>query len=227
MNKITNLKILGLLCLGIILGCGNKTINIHCPYSKLIHSDSIEGNTYYSECFYQPSGNLYCTYTMKGLQNINEEIYYYPNGKIKQYAFYNPIGEQVFLRNYDKKGLLTEEYGNFYCYANINKTKITIGDSVIIDFYVASPPNTYYKIFWIDKEGRHEIDETDTIAPYQRRLTIIPKRASSSYRLHHEIEFYDTIQKIKEIRKDSVWFDVICSANYAVKTKKTVRIFGQ
>ena len=209
MTKVNKFRILGYVFCVIILGCKNNTINVHCTSNELVHSDTIENNITYWECRYHHSKNIYSTRTTKGFKNINEEIYYYPDGKIKQYAFYNPTGEQVFLRIYDKKGVLEKESGNFYCYVSSNTTNITLGDSIILDFYIASPPNTYYKLFWIDKDGRHEIDWADTVAPYQRRLTIIPKKASS-YRLHHEIEFYDTVRKTEEaIKCDHIFFDVI------------------
>jgi len=192
----------------IIMGCRNKTTHVHNTRCDLIHSDSVLGNTYYNEWCYQSSGNIYSSYTIRGLQYLNEMIHYYPNGKIRGYAFYNITGKEVFLRIYDEKGIVKEESGNFYCYVTINKCKSMIGDTIVIDFFIASPPNTYYKIFEMNSDGRHEINFADTIVPYQRRLKFIPQKASS-YIFPYEIEFYDTIRKTKEIQKDDICFDVI------------------
>ena len=104
--------------------------------------------------------------------NINEELEYYPSGNMK-YRFYNVSGVPTYIRIYNEEGDMVEENGHFYSHIIIEKPKFSKRESSYVDFFVASPPKTSYKICGINKNREcYELPLKKTKKPYHQRMIL-------------------------------------------------------
>lgn len=153
-------------------------------------------------CFY-PNGKTWQTGTIKNDSLlVFEYLVYYPTGKLKEYNFYNPIGEQRYQRTYNNDGDILNEEGSFLSHQQISKPVIKIGDSTMIKFYVASPPKISYKIYGWDSNGRYDIRIKKTDQDYIKTLTMLGKKPGN-FVLYFEVDVLDESGDIiKTIRND-------------------------
>ncbi len=189
----------------LIIGC-NVTKEDNCIYTFDLMG--IKNGGY--KCFFKNKNVREIGTVKNDSLLINEQIIFYSNNIIKEYNFYNSIGQKRYIRKYDIEGNVIRELGDFFCYSTLKKQTINLRDTTILSFYIASPPNTSYQIFGLNNKGRYEMKLIDTDKSYIKRRKIYANKPGF-YLFQYEVEFIDEITKTKEVRKDEITFTVIPS----------------
>lgn len=159
-----------------------------------------------SICFYKSGLKKKITHWRKDSIPINEQYVFFSSGNLKEYHFYNFIGEKRYSRFYNENGDLLNEIGDFLSHEIISSPKVSLGDSIVIDIYIASPPDCKFEVFGIDSEGRYSLNnKSDSRFIY---TSIIEPSSRGNYVFVYEIDFIDTISTRIETRKSDVSFIV-------------------
>jgi hypothetical protein len=92
------------------------------------------------EWFYEGGGIKVRAHFEKGLQ-IGETKYYYPDGAMRSYVFYDDLGGAIFKIDYDEAGNVLSERGIPFSIQFKSDTIIDRND--VFSFYIksATPPN--------------------------------------------------------------------------------------
>lgn len=159
-----------------------------------------------SVCYYENGNEKVITQWRKDTIPINEQFIYYPNGILKEYNFFNYIGEKRYTRVYSENGDLVNEMGDFLSHEILSSQKINLGDSVVIDIYIASPPDCKFEVYGIDGDGRYSLKNKSEIN-YICKLIIEPS-SKGNYVFVYEIDFIDNLNNKFESRKSEVSFIV-------------------
>lgn len=93
--------------------------------------------------YYQDGQMKAKAYFHKG-KKIGEQLNYHKNGKLKAYSFYNPVGESVYIREYNKQGELTYEEGikNTQLIYKGADSKFALGETLHVTIYAPTPPGS-------------------------------------------------------------------------------------
>jgi|GEM_PF-3850099 len=137
---------------------------------------------------------------------INERCIYFPSGKIKEYKFYNVIGVLRYSRRYDEQGNLLDEQGDFFSHEIVSSSELKLGDSVVIDMYIAHPPNCSFTVFDIDKNGRYNLKNRSKVNFMSKH--IIQPDKTGTFVFLYEVDFIDSLTQKEETRKDKFTFEV-------------------
>lgn len=101
-------------------------------------------------------------YFHKG-KKIGEQLNYHQNGKIKVYSFYNPVGESVYIREYNASGELTNEEGtkNTQLIYKGEDAESNTGETLNVKIYAPTPPDCEVTLLVSikDKNGQALIDK--------------------------------------------------------------------
>lgn len=137
---------------------------------------------------------------------IDEEIFYYKNGKTLEYNFYDPSGKSRYSRFLDTLGGILQENGDFLAYTEV-PSKIQLGQKFKISVYVACPPGCFYEIFAISKEGRYKPFQK-TEKRYRQEVNRKADKVGK-FTMPIEVEFTDSVNNMHNISKYSVNFNVV------------------
>ncbi len=95
-------------------------------------------------------------------KKIGEQLNYYQNGKIKAYSFYNPVGESVYIREYNESGELINEEGtkNTQLIYKGEGAEFTPGETLQVTIYAPTPPDSKVDLLVSirGKDGRVVVD---------------------------------------------------------------------
>lgn len=150
---------------------------------------------------------------------VNECFIYYKNGNIREYRFYNIIGELCYYRQYNEDGTLKKSIGQPFIYCTItNADSIKVGDRVITEIYIASPPNCIHSIYGIYGDFKSD-EHFKRIRPYIYETTVKFSK-EGEYALYFELEFEDTITGIKRIYNEEISYSV---TEFAVQRSVSLR----
>src|SRR5690606_38722241 len=141
--------------------------------------------------------------------HINERCVYFSSGKIKEYKFYNIIGKLRYVRHYNEQGKLLDEQGDFFSHIIVPSSKAKLGDSVILDMYIANPPHCSFTVFGIDKNGSRYILKLKNRSKvnFISKHIIQPNRVGT-FVFMFEVDFIDSLTQKKETRKDKFVYEV-------------------
>ena len=176
----------------------------------LIKSYPYYDSTLYKEGelkLYYYTGELKEISTWKDNHLINECRIFYKNGTLREYFFYNPLGTLCYRRSYNEDGVLIKNIGRPFIYSIIGYTdSIKIGDTIITQIYIASPPHCIHSIYGIYEDfNSDEYFEQTKPYIYETSMTFTEE---GEYGLPFELEFEDTITGIKRIYKKEIPYSV-------------------
>jgi len=137
---------------------------------------------------------------------INERSVFYSNGNLREYSFFNLIGEKRYARLYDENGGLIYEIGDFLSHDILSSQKIKLGDSVIVDIYIASPPNSRFEVFGIDTDGRYILENYSKVNYVHQSILTPSKRGSFVF--VYEVDCIDNFNQKTESRRSEISFIV-------------------
>jgi len=189
------------LCI-LIVSCTNKIgKNKTCIYTY--NKDGDKDGSY--TCFYKNGKIRRKGFMRQDSLNVDEEYIFYNNEILKEYNFYDPEGCVRYNRTYDLKGDLINEQGDFFCYQIIDKFESKVGDSLYFQIFIANPPGTYFNVYGINDSGMYPIKMISTGFSFTQKRFLHIKR-KGSFRLPIAVEFVDSINNKKEIRKRDIDF---------------------
>lgn len=185
------------------IGCKNRLVEEdNCNYENRLGEQK---NGKY-ECYYE-DGIISETGWLENDSLKIERYIYFPSGELKEYKFYNIRNELRYLRKYNKQGTVIGEDGDFFSQIIISSTnEIMLGDSLVLDLYVANPPNTEFKVYGIDGDNRYELNNRSTIN-FKSKHVIKPEKVGV-YVFIFEVDFLDKITNESQKRRDEFVFEV-------------------
>lgn len=219
-TRMTRNKII-LLCL-ILIGCQHDKKPDHSSSERIIHEDwyesgKIESRVWYNEAlkedslglWYYENGKLKAKIRFSDGKQIGPSVYYYPNGKVELYCFFNETGDGsiMYMREYNEKGELIDEKGTPI--GVVYERGLRVNPRSYFDYTVitATPPNSEVAIYTAIKK-----DTTGFVAREAYRVTdkmplfrhFLETRGEYPIRVISELR--DTIRN--EVRRDTLSFVV-------------------
>ena len=150
------------------------------------------------KCYYQSGKLKEISYWRNDSTKVNEMRVFYESGVLKEYHFINPAGKIRYSRYYDNQGKLLDEKGDFISHEIVSSSSLKVGDSLIIQIFIASPPDCENKVFGVDSEGRYELfKKTNQRFMWEFRNIVKEK---GGFVLPYEVEFIDKKNDIHETR---------------------------
>lgn len=109
--------------------------------------------------WYHENGQLAVSSDYSNGKNIGETIFYYPNGMIQQYDFYNNQGQGIYHRKYSRKGeVLLEEGITIFVSSKDDWNNLRVDKEFSFFVFYAAPPNTENQIFVAEKSGSDSLE---------------------------------------------------------------------
>lgn len=148
-------------------------------------------------------------YMSKKSKKIYEFVDYDSSGRnLLNYRFYNPIGELMYGRDYDKNGSFKVDHGTFFSFNQIESSELALGDSLKFSVFAAKPYGTTFQVFGKSSNGeKFELENRSTQFPFCREYRFLPTK-KGEFILVYEVEFRDTINHFKKVEEGSVTFKV-------------------
>jgi len=130
------------------------------------YKDSLEDG---NQVYYFDNGNIDEKYFAKKGLTIGQKFKYYPDGKMRQYWFYDHQGRAKYQRVYDSIGNLISSSGNpiaeYLLFSRSFKDAIiNKNDTLLINIFCATPPNAQVHLYFKELNGYlPQIDLSDSI----------------------------------------------------------------
>lgn len=156
--------------------------------------------------WYYENGYLEVKSELSEGKEVGDVFFYYPNGRLQSYFFFNVYSMAVYKKSFDENGDFLREEGIPIYVQLDNDSTILSGEEFSFFVYSAKPPNTSVTIY-TEKKIRGEIEKTagyriiDKIPYYQYQF-----QDTGVFRISVISELNDTLRSIT--RNDTVSFDV-------------------
>lgn len=128
---------------------------------------------------------------MKDTLFIGESYEFYPSQKIKKYRYFNPIGELVYIHEYNENGEGVKIDGSALVQLNSKDTLLNSStQNIFLNFITVDPPFTDIKYI---------VSIIDTL----KNITVYTKT------IKNEVNFYIIVENLeaKEIKLETIFFD--------------------
>jgi hypothetical protein len=176
--------------------------DVNCVKTKLENRSLVE-----IKCYYGDGKIKEVSYWINDSIQTNEQLLFYKSGKIKEYHFYDLAGYRRFSRYYNDNGKLVEEKGDVLSHERLSSYETKIGDSVVVEIFVATPPGCSFKVYGLNSEGRYNVNNTSDIEFISKH--IIRPSKPGDYVFVYEFDFTDTLNNSSFTRKSEVSFKII------------------
>lgn len=170
--------------------------------------------------YYYQDGKLESLCYRENSKITKEITEYYPNGKVKRYIMFDPLGLEAFIVKYDEQGLTIDFEGypvlEIYQYKianmkqfNINKKQfLKVGDTLNYSYIIANIPNAT-RTFKINNIGINDSKIKrifEKLPPNQIDVKeILVKKGKNTIRIIVDYQFKD---EIVPVITDTLFFDV-------------------
>lgn len=187
---------------------------------KIAEGNFVNGEPNGKSIYYYNNGKIKSVHYRLNSKITQESYLYYPNGKIWKYALYNPVGECIFIVNYNKDGVLKSYDGDpqieiyQFRFAHNKQFKINdsqhlkVGDILKHSYIVANIPNTK-RSFKIENVGidNSKVKRTQkSILPAQIDAEeVLIKKGINKIRTIVQYNFND---KVTPTLNDTITFEV-------------------
>lgn len=187
---------------------------------KIAEGNFVNGEPNGKNIYYFDNGKIKSVHYRINSKITLESSLYYPNGKIERYALYNPVGESIFIINYDKNGVVKSYDGDpqieIYQFKfahkkqfNIKKDQhLKVKDIIKHSYIVANIPYTKrsFKIENVSVDNSKVKRTQKNILPAQIDVEeILIKKGVNKIRAIVEYKFND---KVTPVLNDTISFDV-------------------
>jgi hypothetical protein len=161
--------------------------------------------------WYYENGYLEVKSELSEGKEVGDVFFYYPNGRLQSYFFFNVYSMAVYKKSFDENGdFLREEGIPVYVQLDNDSTTVVKGEEFSFFVYAAKPPNTSVMIF-TEKRNGEKIEETEGYRvtdriPYYR----FQFQDTGLFQIFVISELNDTLRK--NIRRDTVSFNVLVNS---------------
>lgn len=187
---------------------------------KIAEGNFVNGEPNGKSIYYFDDGKIKSVHYRINSKITLESCLYYPNGKIERYALYNPVGESIFIVNYDENGVVKNYDGDpqieIYQFKFAHKKQFNIKEDqrlkvkdILKHSYIVANIPYAKRSFKIENVGvdNSKVKRTQkNILPAQIDVEeVLIKKGKNTIRSIVRYEFND---KITPVLSDTISFDV-------------------